>query len=271
MNQVYTPVITNRILPLAEGKTSFTSFGGYLPAAPTYQAQAPAAIVTPGNGFFPERIGINFTNPQTDQTFTQPTLVTPYEASAKEIAAALSQRDGIEAVARTTVELTDFTSDETDPFLNMGLMLNGIELTDTLGPNQSKYDPDYPDVVPDPITPNFIADRINANRNFQDMGIVARSDGATLTVIALNGEDLSFEVTGDPGDGFSISNGQDIQLRETGESPAIQLSEYDGYDFSEDGPYTYEFDVPGQGTFSIELTGTFADGDAVLDLSLINI
>ncbi|GGY39366.1 hypothetical protein GCM10011297_10710 [Bacterioplanes sanyensis] len=265
MNQVYTPGISNNILPGDEGKTAFTSFGGYLPAAPTYQAPPPAAIEEPGNGFFPERIKIKFTNPETGKEFTQPTLTTPYQASAKEIAASLSKRDGVEAVARTTVELSDFTVDESDPFLNMGVSLNGIELTDTLGPNQSKYDPDYPDVVPDPITPNFIADRINANRDFQDMGIVARSDGAKVTVIALNGEDLSFEVSGDPGDGFSVSNGQDIMLRETGPSPAIQLSEYDGYDFSDGGPYTYEFDVPGQGTFNIEMTGTYDTGEEVLD------
>ncbi|ASP40613.1 flagellar hook-associated protein FlgK [Bacterioplanes sanyensis] len=263
MNQVYTPGISNSILPIDEGKTAFTSFGGYLPAAPTYQAPPPAATVNAGNGFFPERIGISFTNPESGQSFSQPILTTPYQASAREIAASLSQREGVEAVARTTVELTDFTSDP-NPFLNLGVSLNGIELTDSLGPNQNKYDPGYPEQVPDPITPDFLADRINASRDMQDLGIVARSDGVTLTVIALNGDDLSFDVTGDPGDGFSISNGQDIQLRETGAAPATELNEFSGFDFTNGGPYTYEFDVPGQGVFNIEMTGNYTSGNDLL-------
>ena len=263
MNQTYVPGITNSILPADEGKTAFTSFGGYLPVNATYQAPAPAATVDATNGFFPERIVISYTDPDTGRVTTQPTLITQANASAKEIAAELSKRDGVEATARTTVELSDFTSDS-DPFLPMGLSLNGIVLTDTLGPNQTKYVDGYPEDVPDPMTPDFIADRINANYDLQDMGIVARSDGTTVTIIALNGDDISLELTGDNGDGFSVSNGQDITLRETGEAPFFPLSEYDGYDFSEGGPYTYEFDVPGQGTFSIEMTGTYATGDEVV-------
>lgn len=263
MNQTYVPGITNSILPADEGKTAFTSFGGYLPVNSTYQAPAPAATVNATNGFFPERIVISYTDPVTGQVNTQPTLITKENASAKEIAAELSKREGVEATARTTVELSDFTSDA-NPFLPMGVTLNGVVLTDTLGPNQTKYDEGYPEEVPDPMTPEFIADRINANHELQDMGIVASSDGEKVTITALNGDDVNLEINGDPGDGFSVSNGQDIALRQTGESPSTALTEYDGYDFSQGGPYTYEFDVPGQGTFNIELTGTYATGDEVV-------
>ena len=263
MNQSYTPGITNTMLPADEGKTAFTSFGGVLPNSATYQAPLPAPIVEATNGFFPERINIAFTNPVTGQVAEQPTLITRENASAKQIAEELSKREGIEASARTTVQISDFSQDP-NSFLPMTVSLNGITLTDTLGPNQTKYDANYPDTVPDPITPNFIADRINANRDFQDAGIVARSDGGTVTIIALNGEDIGFEITGDNGDGFSVSSGEDIALRTTGESPFNLLNEVDGYDFSNGGPYTYEFDVPGQGTFEIELTENYADGAELL-------
>ena len=198
------------------------------------------------------------------QVTSQPTLITQANASAKEIAQELSKREGVEASARTTIELTDFSEDDED-FLPLDVTVNGIRLTDTLGVNQNKYDDSYPAEVPDPITPNFLADRINANYDFQEMGIIASSDGATLKITALNGEDIDIEISGDKGDGFSISNAQDIQLRETGAAPFIELSEYDGYNFDEGGPYTYEFDMPGQGTYSIEMTGEYETGEDVLN------
>ena len=67
------------------------------------------------------------------------------------------------------------------------------------------------------------------------MGIVAKSDGQKLSIIALNGEDLNIEISGDLGSGFSVGNGQEIILEETGESPFVPLSPYSGYDFSEHG------------------------------------
>jgi flagellar hook-associated protein 1 FlgK len=264
MNQTYIPGISNNILPPDEGKTGFTSYGGYLPVSATYQPPAPAATVTALNGFFPERITINREDPLTGLQAAQPLLSTPANTSAKEIARLLSERDGVEASARTTVQLTNFSAD-TNPLLGMGLVINGIEITDTLVGTQTKYDSDYPEIVPDPVDANFIADRINANIDFQDMGIIAKSDGATVTIIALNGEDISLDVTGDLGDSFDISNGDDIELTSTGSATFTNLSEFEGYDFSERGPYTYDFDVPGQGTYSIELTGTHATGADVIN------
>lgn len=264
MNQRYIPGISNNILPPDEGKTAFTSFGGYLPTMPTYQAPSPAPTVTAVNGFFPERITINREDPITGAQIAQPLLITPENASAKEIARLISERDGVEASARTTVQLSDFTLDA-NPFMDTNLSLNGITLTDTLALTQTKYADDYPAVVPEPLDANFIADRINANFDFRDMGIVAKSDGETVTIIALNGEDLSFELTGDLGDGFSISNSQDIPLIQTGQSPVVNLTEIDGYDFSIDGPYTYEFEGPDKKMYSIELTGNHSSGAAVLN------
>jgi flagellar hook-associated protein 1 FlgK len=75
-------------------------------------------------------------------------------ATAREIAEALSKRDGVEASARTTVEITDLEVDSVD-FLDTEFTLNGVVLTQSLGPNQNQYEDGYPDEVPDPITLNF--------------------------------------------------------------------------------------------------------------------
>ncbi|MCP5335070.1 MAG: flagellar hook-associated protein FlgK [Oceanospirillaceae bacterium] len=263
MNQSYVPGIVNHLLPKDEGKVSVSSLGGYLPAEPYYQDKL-LTPVTPGNGFFPARITISEPDPVTGLQKDRPTLYIPANTSAKETARILSKYPGVEATARTTVQLTNFTKEEDAPLLNTNLFLNGIELTDTLGPNQLKYEKTYPQTVPNPLNADFIADRINANFDFQAQGITAISDGSKVTIVALNGDDLSFELSGDPGAGFSVSNGDDVQVNATGVRPLRPISQYEGYDFTEGGPFTYEFDVPGQGTFSFELDGTFATGDDVI-------
>lgn len=264
MNQRYIPGISNSIFPQDTGQTAFTSFGGILPSNPTYQAPAPAPLVGGQNNFAAERLLINYTDPKTGQVTSQPLLETKANASAKDIAAELSKRPGVQANARTTLELSNFTQDA-NPFLPMEISINGVNLTDTLGPNQTKYAPDYPDEVPNPMTPGFLADRINANYQFRDMGIVARSDGHNLSIIALNGEDLDLEISGDMGASVSVGNGEDIILRETANAPFVPLNEFDGYDFTQGGPFVYEFDVPGQGTFEIQLKENYASGTDVVN------
>lgn len=262
MNQKYTPGLSNQILPKNTQQTAFTSFGGVLASAVTYQAPAPAAVVSSNNGFYPERINVVFTNPDTKQTHQQPELETPKHASAREIARLLTERDGITASARTTVQLANFKA-SSNPFLNTTLQLNGIKLTDPIVGQQNKYDGSAPKQVPSPMTPNFLADRINANYELKEKGIVARSNGTELTIIALNGDDINLEVSGDADAGFDVSNGHDIALKSVGKIPFKPLNNNDGYDFSKEGPYQYEFDVPGQGTFNITLNGNHSDAQGV--------
>lgn len=262
MNQSYTPGVVNNILPVNQNETAVTSFGGYLPASATYQDYM-LPTVTPGNGLFPARVTFSDPDPITGGTKDRALISLPYESTAKAIAEELSKQEGVSASARTMVQLGNF-SDDPVGFLENKLYLNGVELTDTLPAGQIKYDTNYPETVPDPVTANFIADRINANFDFQEMGIIARSDGENVTIIALNGEDLSIEWQGDHADGMSISNGQDIYVQPTGARLSKPLSEYEGYDFTSGGPYTFEFTDPSQGTFSIELTGTYATGSDLI-------
>lgn len=264
MNQRFIPGLRNSILPVDEGKLAFTSYGGFLPSAPVYQPPPPAAAVNPLNHFAPERIQISSVNAKTGQKTHQPMLKTPANASAKEIARLISARPGVKAVARTVVQVSDFKND-VNSFLGMNFKLNGVELTDRLGSNQTKYSKDYPAVVPDPMTPNFIADRINSNYEFKEKGIIAKSDGQTLTIIALKGDDVQIELAGDMQDSVKISNGQSIALKPTGKTPFTPLNNNDGYDFSVGGPYTYEFHVPGQGDFSITLEQKHNTGAGVLN------
>ena len=258
MNQNYVAGVVNDLLPKDEGKTAVTSLGGYLPASAFYQDYN-AVFETPGNGFFPARINIQDPDLVNGGLDSRGILTIPADTSAKETARILSDQAGITASARTSIQLTNFTDDPAG-FLEQKLYLNGVELTDTLPSGQVKYALDYPEEVPNPINSDYLADRINANFDFQDMGIVAKSDGTTLTITALNGEDLSIEFQGDHGDSISVSNAQDIYLKPTGAVSSKPLNKYEGYDFTEGGPYTYEFEVPGQGTFNIELTGTYTSG-----------
>ena len=269
MNQQYIPGITNNLLPTDSTTLAVTSLGGYVPQSATYQDWRLAPI-TVGNGLFPARLTISEPDPITGNTIDRPEFFIPADQQASETARLLSLENGISATARTTVELTDFVAGvylTNSPFPDepVILSLNGIELTDVLPIDQLKYDTPYPDVVPEPLTPDFIADRINANFDFRDQGIIARSDGESVEIIAINGEDLAFEIDGELGDGFKYSNGDDIYLKPTGESLPTPLSEFEGYDFSVGGPFNFEFDIPGQDTFSIQLTGTHATGAEVLD------
>jgi len=263
MNQTYVPGVVNNLLPKDEGKTSISSLPGYLPANQFYQ-DYDEVNVTPGNGFFPARLNISDPDPITGGMKSRGILTIPAQTSAKETARILSEQNGISATAVTTLQLTDFRSDP-DGILDAHLYLNGIELTDTLPETQVKYEQDYPSVVPDPVNADFIADRINANFTFQDMGITAKSDGSKVTITAINGEDLTLELQGDHEDYMTVSNGVDNYLTSTGNPLPKPLSQYDGFDFSEGGPFTYEFSIPGQGSFDIELTENYATATELLD------
>ena len=262
MNQKYVPGVVNNLLPKDESKTAVTSLGGYIPANAFYQ-DFTQAFETPGNGFFPARLNISDPDSITGGVKSRGILTIPANNPANETAKILNDQKGISASARTTLQLTNFT-DDPNGFLQQEVFLNGVALTDTLPSAQVKYADGYPVDVPNPINANFIADRINANFDFQDMGIIAVSDGSKVTITALNGEDLQLEFKGDHADSMAVSNGVDTYLKPTGASLAQPLSPYDGYDFSEGGPYTFEFDVPGQGKFNIELSDNYATGADLL-------
>ena len=180
-------------------------------------------------------------DPVTGKVTSQPTLITRANASAKEIAAA-QRPGGSQPVPRRN------SADANPPPLTLR---NG--LTPWPQPNQSQR---LPAEVPNPC-PGFVADRLTPTSIF--------SAGAALVAKSPSRRRQEPEISGDNGDGFRVGNGQDIILRETGEAPYVPLNPFEGYNFSEGGPYNYEFDVPGQGTFRINLNENYATGADMLN------
>lgn len=161
----------------------------------TTTAATAAATAGTSNGYPAETVTIRQTDPLSGVSSTQAVTFVA-GASARVAAQQLSQLNGVTAYADTqaTLQITDTA---TGP---MTLSLNGIDLTDPVDGN-----------VPNPLTADFLRDRINGNSVLAAQGVYATSDGTNLMVRAVTGEDLSFNVTGGAGgDSLTITrvNGQ---------------------------------------------------------------
>lgn len=284
----YVPGTSNTIFTDDPGETLMSSWRPRLPTS--------ATITTGGTSSNPPYNGINFetfkfsrTDPVTGKVTQDRPITTPSGASAAEIAAALSKVDGVTANAYTQVQLSNFTNSGTpyDPDNPFEIWVNGYEITlDNLGPNQTVFEDGYPEEMPDKLTPDFLADRINAHIDLGNAGITAKSDGKTLTITDANGENIFIEMRGDkpdpaivgtpplgsgppngaidPGDTFEISTGESYTLTTLSGQTGGQLNNLTGYDFSDDnGPYRFEMYLPDGRTGTIELTGTHATADDV--------
>lgn len=190
------------LVPPMRGRTFIpglqNSVFGTDPNQTSVSTTAPStAAVTTGatNGFPGETVTIRQSDPVTGIPTVQSVTFAP-GASARLAAQQLSQLSGVTAFGdtRATVQITDIGAGA------MTVSLNGVDLTSTLSGN-----------VPNPITTDFLRDRINASPQLQALNITATSDGTNLSVRGLTGEDLQFAVTGGgAGDGLDITsvNGQ---------------------------------------------------------------
>ncbi|TFH72469.1 flagellar hook-associated protein FlgK [Gammaproteobacteria bacterium LSUCC0112] len=214
-NLSFTPGARNNIFPGEAGGTSVTSSG------------LAVAQVQPGsstNGYPGEVLRFQTIDDTTGFIKEQHLTLLPDETAAS-AARRISGLNGMQATAYSSVVLTDFQSGGPDP---LTLTLNGIELTNPawVGPGEAA-----PENIPNPLTPDFIRDRINRMADFQAQGISARSDGINLTVFSTLGVDLSFQLDGsgslragdpsqlinapapaDPAVNFTIGGKIDIQL-----------------------------------------------------------
>lgn len=181
-NQKYIPGVRNEIFTRDPAATALSAIGSSV-------AQIPAASATPtANGYVAQNLTIQVRDPVTGLVSNQPTLSIAADASAGDIAAALNGRNGITAVAYTEVSLDNFVDDGTGT--TPTLQINGELVTLPLNGTFSAND---------------LADAINANTALQDLDIVARSDGTTLTIRSLTGQDLRIETIGDVTDSVDIS------------------------------------------------------------------
>ena len=287
-NIEYVPGVTNTLFTDDPGETIVSSWRPRLPENPALALDGPATVA-PYNGINSERFVFSRTDPNTGEVTQDETLITPRGASAAEIAGELNRVDGVTARAYSEVQIANFTNSGTpyDPDNPFEVWVNGFNLTENdLGPNQNIYMDGYPEELPEEMNPNFLADRINAHYDLQQAGIRAKSDGDTLTITQENGEDIFIEMRGDkpqdvivgtppipgslpsngaidPGDTFEISTGERWPVEPVAGNTRGQLNNQTGFDFSEDGPYTYEMYLPDGRTGRITLEGNHATAEDV--------
>ena len=246
-NQRFTPGIQNQLLPSSEGQTAITSDGGLAGRLPNDFTLAP--IETSTNGYANETLTITTVDPATGIVSVQPSVQVSQGEQASSIASNLNALRGVSAAAATKVELLDFANDP-DGALDMVLSINGIAVNNPADLNE-----------PELLSPNYLADLITANQAFVDAGIVARSDGALLTISNATGDDITVAVRGDSGDGFVLRDqfGGELPINGAGGSiPAEITGDADvstGINFNDGGPYRFSLNVNGGTTEEIFLTG----------------
>jgi flagellar hook-associated protein 1 FlgK len=205
----FTPGIRNQMLPDRDGQTAATSAGDLAGRLPTEPVLTPA--LTPvTNGYVNEAVNITTINPASGILSVAPPVVINAGESAASIAQKLSAVHGVNASARTRLQVSNFVNQAsgTEP---MVVSINGIELTPLSG-----------EPVPSFLSPNYLADLVDADPRFAALGITARSDGDTLTLESLSGEDLSVRLRGDTGDSVTLTDVHANQLVMQGAGGSVQ-------------------------------------------------
>ncbi|MES3008205.1 MAG: flagellar hook-associated protein FlgK [Pseudomonadota bacterium] len=191
-NQRFSPGVVNDVFPDDPGGTSVSTLGS---------GAARANLGLTNNGYQEEMVTLLTTDPVNGYV-TETRVQLGQNQTAAQIAQQLSGLNGISASALTRMQLSEFRSDGSGAPLT--LTLNGVELTD---PRLVLAGELLPQVVPDPLTADFVRDRINTNKSLTAMGIFAESDGTRLTVRSTTGVDLQVKVSGNAGDSVTVRDG----------------------------------------------------------------
>jgi len=248
-NLPYTPGIANALLPGTAGATRVASDGASVERL--IVGTTPALGVAPlGNGYVAQQISIATTDANGSTVSTQ-ALPLGANSSARAIAAALSQLDGVAASAQTTVAITNIQ--DNGGGVPLSIVIDGQRFTGT-----------------DVGSLNALADAINANPYLQAAGIGAKSNGVRLDLTAAQGDDLDLNVSGDSADGVTLAapNGGTATLNGAGAGSNAQIvgnaDRGAGFDFSTGGPYTFAIGVDGALPQTIALSGTYGSGAALV-------
>jgi len=248
-NLPYVPGITNTLLPGAVGATRTMSDGANV--GRLIVGAVPLLGVGPlGNGYVAQQLTIANTDANGLTLGTQ-TLPFGANSSARAIAAALSQSNGVAASAQTTVAITGIQSDGGG--VPLSLVVNGQRFTGG-----------------DVASLNALADAINANPYLQTAGITAKSNGVRLDLVAAQGDDLQLNVSGDSTDSVTLAgpSGDSATLNGAGAGNNAQIvgnvDRSAGFDFSTGGPYTFAVGVDGALPQTITLSGTYGSGAALV-------
>jgi flagellar hook-associated protein 1 FlgK len=209
MDQPFVPGALVNVFPEDPGGTTVSSAGD---ASERLQQSTV-------NGYGPETLTIETTDPRSGFIQQQFMPIAANESAAS-IAARLSALDGVSATASSRLTLSGFTASTNGD--SMTLSLNGEDLTDTSFVFEGESEPRE---VPDPLTADYLRDRINADPALAAKGIFAISDGQQLTVRSSQGVDLSFVLGGGsvnvgddnvtvsgPGAEFTVGGRVDVRL-----------------------------------------------------------
>jgi flagellar hook-associated protein 1 FlgK len=191
-NQRFSPGAVNQIFPSDPGGTTVSATG---------PSTSRLNVGDLRNGYQDEVLRFNTLNPQTGYAAEQ-RLAISQNMSAFQIAEQLNGLVGVRATAYTQLQLSDFVTDNIGAPLT--LSLNGVDLTDPTYIPQGQL---LPQAIPDPLTVDFLRDRINTNVDLQNLGISASSDGVRLTIRSVTGGDLSVSVGGNAGDSIAVRDG----------------------------------------------------------------
>lgn len=266
----YVPGTTNNLLPDTPGLSLVRSQRGQIPFNP-YIQRANDVEMTPGNGFNPERLQFSFFDEETGKTQDR-TIDFQANASAAEVASTLTSLEGVTARAFTTVQLTNFENGKPPyaPPNPLEININGINLTeDLVGSQAVTWGDDVIRELPEDVTADFIANRINNNLDLQSQGVYATSDGETITITDNNGDDIQISMRGDkedpnvsePGDTFEVSNGEQYALPIAQGDLKGMLSDQKGFDFAKEGPFVWQFDLPDGTTGEVILNQKYATNE----------
>lgn len=251
-NQFYYQGLNNPLFSSDPGSTLVSAVG-----ADTLTLPAPG-VAPFTNGYGAQTLSIQSRDTETGIVTTQIVNVGANE-SAKDIATNMTSVEGVEASAYTMVRLSNFT-DDADP-TPLGLVINGETITVT------------PPALYEPVE---IAKAINENAALQGLSIVAVSDGNSIDIRALKGDDIVVEVTG-VGDSVDVSRvdpysaGAPVIATQTVNAGqgiavggAIDVRMAEGISFTSNTSTVFELAPPAQSTyrgFTFDIQGEARKGD----------
>ncbi len=200
-NQRYIPGVANPIFTADEGQTALVSGlrnvnGVQTPVGGTDIGQVVAGVGT--NGYGAQVTTFQIRDPDSGLLTGTQSVSLAANATAETMASQLSSISGVSASAFTEVRLSSFTDDGAGTAPELTLILEEVDSFGVVTPVPIALGPTF--------DPNDIADIINSDPDAQTHQVIAWSDGSTLTVRSLTGEDLIFSLTGDATDTVDIES-----------------------------------------------------------------
>ena len=210
------------------------------------------------NGYPAEAISITRPSTTLGGNPIKTNLFTTMNASARATASALSNIPGVEANASNYIEISALNITNTVP---LQINLNGEDLVEYSLSNSGVYSVLGPQ-VPDPVSKeeefyDYLAARINANKNLSTAGVYALAGVDALTgahelrVYSTEGDDFTVSLTAQGGESIAVSDGEhgSLALQGAGNSVSskvvvggrLDVSLAEGVSLSSFPPYSMLF------------------------------